>query len=252
MNLRKVFISFLFIIWGTISYGDSYLVIHGLNLSPEMMGEISNLLKENGHEVSLLRLTGHDPNDYTSLLNITKEQWVDDFENAYFKLKGKKHLVAYSLGGLVSLYSASKNDKIVFESVTLLAPAIKPTWVLNIARLALNLGMSDVPSLAPVNERVHKSASLKAYLEILEMSQELSELKERAKFFNKMKASVLMDPDDMLISWKRTKDWINENSLTEWSLIELDSTRGVQHMIVRSEYQTSESWNKLKKTLIRN
>lgn len=90
------------------------LLVHGWTSTPYELRRLGRYLNENGYTVSGIRLTGHGtrPED---LEGVEWQQWFNDVENGYQKLKetcAQVYVGGTSIGGALSLLFAQKNSDV--------------------------------------------------------------------------------------------------------------------------------------------
>lgn len=218
---------------------DDYLFIHGLNTNQSMLNDITKLVEARGHKVHRLILSGHRNNEWEEFTQVKAEQWEQDFLRAYQKLGPKKHLIGYSLGALVSLYAASKNKEIRFQSAYLFSPAISTRWYVSTLKAFSWIGIKKLKSQVPDNERVHSHTPLPAYMAMFQMQDWLTQSEVRHLDFGK--TIVLMDERDKLVSDSGVRSWIEVNGY-KWSFQNLKSIRSAHHMVLSKKYLDPSSW----------
>ncbi len=108
------------------------LILHGMTGSPIEMQPLGHVLSDQGFDVSIPTLSGH--NSRIILFKTTRTaSWIKD---AYHNLEivsnhseHKVHLVGHSFGATLALYLAIFRPKLV-ASLTLISPTfvIKPLW----------------------------------------------------------------------------------------------------------------------------
>lgn len=236
---------FIFLTLSTLTFADDYMLIHGLNNAQVMLDDIERVLKDNGHNVHRLVLTGHKSDAWNDFQNVNAQVWRKDFEKTYQKMNGDKHLIAYSLGALTAIYSQSFNQSLSFKSQMLFAPALSIPWYTRIVTFLGSLGFSKLRSFAPKGEGVHIHTSMNAYRALFEM---IDYLKKGEHKIPETPTVVLMDKKDKLVSYRGVKKWIKNKKL-DWKMIDVKSTRFVGHMIIAKEFLKKESWKEVKRLL---
>ena len=121
------------------------LVIHGLDIRPSRMGDISNALADSGFDVLRVALTGHR-GSLAEMRTVSHEGWLEETFLSYCVARERAsalgvplHAVGFSLGGALieDLLNQARAEKPVIESAVLFAPAVALTgltkmgWLLN-------------------------------------------------------------------------------------------------------------------------
>lgn len=206
------------------------------------MGDIVNLIEEKGHRVVKVILKGHKKNAWKDFLKATKEDWERDIIDGYKKLSGRKHIVGYSLGGLLGVYVLKRHPEMKVTSMVLFAPAIKAPWYGKLIYPLSWLGLKSLPSFAPRDERVHESTPIHAYKEVLDIQREVRELGEA---FPPIPVTMFIDKRDGLVSYGKIKNWLKKEKLSSWRMILVEASRGAHHMIIQKRFLSSMSWEKI-------
>ena len=211
----------------TVNPEDSHpkahvLMLHGLNNKASVMLELARDLCASNFRVTIAELRGHNPEaPEESFKTVDARQWLEDFEVAasavlsQAELSGTPaHIVAYSLGALVSEAAMSRKSY-DFKKIVYLAPAIGVKWYAHLLR-ALPLFDSAVFKSRSIPEaRAHSGTSMAAYRALFD----LRKLVYDSKFLGSslIPHLVFLSQGDELVSAKRTERYIRKYSLENWA-----------------------------------
>jgi esterase/lipase len=226
------------------------LVGHGLNNSPESMGQISTLLTAWGIEAVPLALTGHSGAEPDSPMPVvSSKDWQRDFSVAYqiasSKAKQAKlplFFVGFSLSTVVAL-AAMQDSQFHFDKIILLAP---PLQIKATSRAvgALPAGGMNIPSMMPKPLRAHKGTSTAAY-------HALFDTIEMAKLIPSLAAIptlVIIDPKDEMVDAARTVDQIKSQA-PRWRVhslsVEKPGGYGFHHLLIDQKCVGPDTWSKM-------
>jgi esterase/lipase len=202
------------------------LIIHGLNTMPALLDPIAQLLAANGFETVRLVLPGHGN---SSDVDSPEEEWLQSVKDSLTTAKKsaqKKTLlvVGYSLGGLLAVLAILSPEVPTPDRMVLVAPAITtrvPHSLLSVGSF-FPFSKLPLPSLAPAWTRRWCSIPASWYGALGNLRAAL----DRRSDFSRLKrvpTQVLLSPNDEVISFAATREWINSAGLADtWSLIEVD------------------------------
>jgi alpha-beta hydrolase superfamily lysophospholipase len=212
------------------------LVVHGLNLDPTKMDELSGSLVAGGAAVLRATLTGHGSDRQaarTRLAEVSRETWREDCRR-YLALAAEEarrygaplRVLGFSLGSLAVLDALSTHDGYVVDGMVHLAPAIAPRRVAVLARLLPR--RLTLPSQTPQAFRVHDRLPASVYHTVLDSAGDLD-----ASQFRDTRALVFIDPRDELVSRRRLTRLIERNGLDEWDVREVHAGHdGLPHHLL--------------------
>ena len=237
------------------------LFVHGLNQRPVKLKDLMNEFHKTGYDCYLVQLKGHGSNYNHNLnKNITDSKldafknakfndWLDDFDNVYKKIKNNYSefvVVGYSLGGLVSLNYLEIN-KVKVDKLFLIAPSIAIHSLNYSVKFLSFIPTLVIPSLAPKTYRANKGTPVNAYLSLykgIEIFEKLS-----TNYIN-IKSLIILNENDELVSYDKTKKLINKKRLNNWEVVKI-SKRNVEkdldyeHLIIDAK-SLGDSWEIIK------
>lgn len=231
------------------------LLVHGLNQKPSTWKDLIVFLNSIGLNVYRLSLKGHRGLPLSDMHEVNCHIWEQDITDGYREIEVKfgkfpTYLVAYSLGGLVSMVVQLRGSEPFFTKQVLLAPALslKPY-----TRLALPLChlFGYLPSRSTREYIANpEGTTSEAYKALFSLEKDLSKVRDYSLV--NTPTLVLMRSDDELISFPKTKQFIESNQLKNWKLISLDEVeqkkRGsfsYKHLIVDKRSSGPAVWKKM-------
>ncbi len=247
------------------------LVIHGLNLKPERMEAIIDVLTQARINVMLLSLSGHGDNyigiegknqsasRIDTFRQVSYEVWENETLNAYRQVRTAAetrqlpvYFVGYSLGGLLGCNSLVSNDEVRFDKIVLFAPALKMHAASFLLRFLSPISGFVIPSAAPKAYRANNGTPVAAYLAMLHTAAHFK------KFINprlNVPALVFIDKQDELVSYRGLKKLIAEMKLDRWHLsqVEKDARKNLNvlhHLIIDVDSIGIKAWGKMRKRLV--
>lgn len=208
------------------------LVVHGLNLDPSRMDELSHILLDRGAAVLRVTLTGHSSESATPLTHVTRGTWRDAIDRAAAaaaKYRAPLGFVGFSLGSLAALDALSQYSRPVFDSMVHLAPAIAPRRITSLARLLPPRLM--LPSRTPAAFRVHDRLPASVYHTVLRTARSLD-----LSAFGDVPTLVYIDPDDELVSLRGLYRLIDDHGLSDWEVRQVEAGHtGLPHHLLVTE-----------------
>jgi pimeloyl-ACP methyl ester carboxylesterase len=209
------------------------LVIHGLNLRPDMMQPIIAKLTAAGIDVLTLSLRGHGDNyvhgngiavDQARLQafkNVSYPLWTNEAYLAYLQLKERsekigvpRFLCGFSLGGLIGLDLFASNADVGFDKVVLFAPAIRLRAAVYLERLLSPFPGLVIPSMAPKAYLANKKGTpIAAYNALFDG---LDRFNKKADQKLNVPTLVFIDVQDEFIPLEKLKQLVEEKKWNQW------------------------------------
>ena len=240
------------------------LVIHGLNLQPDMMQPIIAKLTATGIDVLALSLRGHGDNyihgddiavDQARLQafkNVSYPLWTNEAYLAYLQIKERsekigvpRFLCGFSLGGLIGLDLFASNADVQFNKVILLAPAIRLRTVVYLERLLSPFPGLVIPSMAPKAYLANKKGTpIAAYNALFDG---LDRFNKNADQKLNVPTLVFIDGQDEFIPLKKLKQLVEEKKWNQWQfyIVKKDATvreKAFYHHIVDPSSTGNAVW----------
>lgn len=236
------------------------LVVHGLNVKPEMMEPVIAVLNSIGIEALNVSLQGHGRN-FTScgrLASFKKASrfiWIGEVHQAYLKamLRARRlgvpvFFVGYSLGGLLGCDLLANQPGVHFDAMLLFAPAI----ALRPGIVELLSPLKPFPELvidsdAPPGQRANDGTPVAAYRALLDAVAAL-EAGDGTKL--NVPALVFLDRQDEFVSFELLQEFIRARGLDRWKLdvVTKDSgteTAAARHMIINERGVGAGAWKRI-------
>ena len=229
------------------------LVAHGLNLKPEKMGSLIEVLNNRGLQVSLVSLAGHnakEENNMQIFQKVTYHQWLQQIYQAYKEIQHQAEqsnkpifFLGYSLGALLGMDLILEKKEVHFTAGFLISPALRVHWrCFLMCPLAL-FPRWIIPSDSPVDYRVNQGTPVAAYLALYKGMTVLN--KKMHQRLN-IPLQIIMDPEDELVSYKRLKKWMTNNKLTRWNIHSINKipqhSKDYHHLIVDVNTVGDAAW----------
>ncbi len=242
----------------------SALVIHGLNNNPRSMIPLIRNLQEWGINTLAVELQGHG-NNYKRLPNeneedsrmasfqsATRSLWLNEIKQSYLTLKQKAahkpiYLVAYSLGGLLSLDLINQNKEIRFDKVVYFAPAIRVNTGAKLFGF-LKYGPNFViPSFTPEDYRANNGTPVSAYLALLHSIDTLAALHQGRV---NRPTLLFIHKEDELVDYKLIQTFIKDHQLSNWNLSLIDKDlppeqESYNHLIIDPANLGPRAWSQV-------
>jgi alpha-beta hydrolase superfamily lysophospholipase len=224
-----------------------YLVVHGLNLKPEVMKDLIDLLLSKNFAVYNLTLTGHG-SSYADFQNVTAEKWLVDIQQAYCEIKKvypkfTPNYLGYSLGGLGGVTFAGSHNQAVFGKMILIAPALSTRWYTHMLKPISFLRHINFALLGmtPEKYRSFTFTPLQAYYALGELLKKLKSI-TNTEIINTIPTYVFYHQDDELVSTSGLKDWISNQKLSNWKVIEIKAKLNIKHLLIVKDEFREEEW----------
>ncbi len=209
------------------------LVIHGLNMDPDRMGPIIDILTASGIDVLGLSLRGHGANyahrddmataeaRMETFKYVSYSLWANEAYLAYMQVQRRAQqkqvpvfLVAFSIGGLIGLDLLASNPDIHFDKAVLLAPAISLRATIYLERALSPFPRLVIPSLANEAYLANKKGTpIAAYNALFEA---LYHFEENAGPKLNLPTLVFIDEQDEFIPLWGLKNLVEEYNLDKW------------------------------------
>lgn len=238
------------------------LVVHGMNLKPTRMDDLARFFQEKDYDVFRMALTGHRgiPGE---LKTVTREIWLKDVKSVYeaaFERAVQKNIplfyIGYSLGGLLGADLEAYEKDVKFAKTIYLAPALAirvPVWLINF--IYALLPEFEIASSIPAPYRANNRFTMKINYELCRsldfVNAHLAQLVKNESHAHWTKLNkptlVLMDPNDELVSIGGVQDFIRQNKLDKWKLMNVSvegstNPQKIHHAIMDEESVGPEEW----------
>lgn len=221
------------------------LFIHGLNNTPAVFNDLVDSDSFENHPAFFLTLSGHGVDKGKPLPGT----WIAELQCALNKIhtecpRTEISIVAYSLGGLVTLGHLKYSENIRYSKILLIAPPISLRMSEVPLRLILPLKVfgAALPSLAPEAIRAHTSTPLGFYSSLLELKDDLviSFPEEKA---DSLSICVALAENDMLVDDSGVRRWLYQNNFKRLKLISLSADQAPYgHLLLEKESYLPLEW----------
>ena len=209
------------------------LVIHGLNLRPDRMGPIIDILTASGIDVLGLSLRGHGANyahrddmdaaaaRMETFRYVSYSLWANEAYLAYMQVQRRARqkqvpvfLVAFSIGGLIGLDLLVSSPDVLFNRIVLLAPAISLRATIYLERAISPFPRLVIPSLANEAYLANKKGTpVAAYNALFEA---LYHFEGNAGPKLNLPTLLFIDEQDEFIPLWGLKNLVEEHNLDKW------------------------------------
>ncbi len=249
------------------------LVVHGLNVRPEMMESLISVLNAAGIEALNISLYGHGDNyqpgrsgsvsekrqRLDSFKRVTFAAWLEEVRQAYAKvlLRARKKdaplfFIGYSLGGLLGCSLVTEHTGIHFDKMVLFAPAItlQPAIAYQLKPLE-RFPDFVIDSDAPPDQRANDGTPVAAYMALLSGSRTFL---ERCGPKLNIPIIVFVDPLDEFISFSGLRELVGSMGLDRWEIESVSKDNetappAAYHMIISEHGVGPASWRRITETL---
>lgn len=239
------------------------LLVHGLNVKPQMMGPIIDALTRRGLEVLNVALHGHGGNyppaagaaaavaRLSALRRVSAGLWRDELHAAYrvaalraAQLGGVPVCFAgYSLGGLIGCDLFAGTPDVHFARMVLLAPSLQIHPASYIFRLLAHSPTTVIPSAAPQAYRANPGTSVAAYQALYAA---VAHFEEHAGSKINVPTLLLMDRQDEVVSFQRIERLVAHAGLTNWQIKTVTKGPGAtlryHHLLIDAASVGRERW----------
>ncbi len=259
---------------GSMKTNGAALVVHGLNVRPEMMEPVIAILNSAGIEALNVSLQGHGGNfmrrgsppadekrdRMESFKSVSYFLWLNEVHQAYLKvmLRARKlgvpvFFVGYSLGGLLGCDLLAAKPGVHFDRMVLFAPALK---------LHLSIGYHLKPlepfpdfvidSDAPEDQRANDGTPVAAYAALLDA---IGDIEAHPGLKLNVPALVFMDKEDEFVSFEQLQEFIHDNGFDRWEIAAVAKDNATDaavahHMILNERSLGADSWNEVARLTI--
>lgn len=233
-----------------------FVVVHGLNLNPEVMEPLSHHLRSLGFHVYRVVLSGHRER-FESEEAFTEAAWQADLDEAYAAVRSHYpelpvYVLGYSLGGLLSADFVLRQSDAPVQKMILIAPALSLRTVVEVAGVLTWLpGMTvEVPNLAPREYRRFSTTPLFWYQNTLSLYGDEKWDEDLSKLAS-VETLVFLNPRDELVSWKGTEAWIASHELQSIWEVQVVRPRSkalktFEHLMIDEQSLGEEVWGQMK------
>jgi alpha-beta hydrolase superfamily lysophospholipase len=231
------------------------LLVHGLNQKPSSWMELIQYLNRNGLHVYRLALQGHRGLAFDDMRKVNAEIWEQEMLEGYREITLRfpmlrVNLIAYSLGGLVSMLVQLKAGKQLFVRQVLLAPALAIRPYTRFAQLLCRI-FPHLPSRSPQGYVANREGTTaEAYRALFQLEKDFRKFADISLL--NIPTLVMMRQDDELISYKGTRRFLESKKLDKWQMIPLTAdsalricTFSYKHLIVDSRSAGKEVWGRI-------
>lgn len=247
------------------------LVIHGLNLRPDKMESIINLLTRSCIDVLNLSLRGHGKN-YAQKTNVdgskarmetfksvSYEYWIKETHRAYSlacKRSREKQvplfLIGFSLGGLIGATLFASYQDVNFNRMVLLAPALTINKIYYLARFLFPFPKLVIPSLFMGSYRSNRGTPMAGYNTLFEAIEHFNN--NMTQKLN-VPTIIFIDKQDELVSYRRLKRIIINGELHQWKLLPIKkdakgAKEKMHHLIIDEPSIGKDAWNEMRGRII--
>lgn len=231
------------------------LLVHGLNQKPSSWMELIHHLNLNGLHVYRLALQGHRGLPLADMRKVDAAIWETELLDGCREIASRfpacpVYLIAFSLGGLVSMIVQLKTGRRLFARQVLLAPALAIRPYTRFARLLCRI-FPYLPSRSPRGYVANREGTTaEAYRALFQLEKEFRMFTDFSIL--NIPTLVMMRQDDELISYKATLRFLENRKLSEWRMIPLLDEAALlkcscayRHLIVDSRSAGKEVWRRM-------
>lgn len=208
------------------------LVIHGLNLRPDKMESIIEILTGSGVDALNLSLRGHGKNysqqdgsdDAQARLkafkSVSYELWRDEIYAAYKIAKHRSNqnsvplfFVGFSFGALMGVDLLASMPDVQFDRMVLFAPGLKIHSRYQIARVLSPFPGLTLPSFSIKSYRDNDGTPVVAYNALLDSLEHLDKnLNPKVN----VPALIFIDQKDEFVSYDELKKLVENDNFDQW------------------------------------
>ncbi len=244
----------------TAKEAQTVLLVGGLNGNSASLAPIAERIRGAGFHVFELLLAGHTDeaarNDRWD--NADANHWMNEVitaKNKIFETTRPENfsIVAYSTGALATLAANTKDD-LQASRMIFIAPPIRLTARAGLMRVVSPFAFTGIriPSFTPKLLRAHHAVPLQIYAALFELIDTIDT--RRTDQLPQQNISVMLSPQDELVSASRVRDWIANRRLP-WKIIEIQPDKSSQcyaHLIIHPCPYSREGWEQFTAELLKN
>ena len=245
------------------------LIMHGLNVRPEMMEPVIAILNGAGIEALNVSLCGHGDNflrrrgspadekrdRLESFKRVSCFLWLNEVHQAYLQvmLRARKLdvpvvFVGYSLGGLLGCDLLAAKPGVHFDRMVLFAPAItlRPAIGYQLKPL-LPFPEFVIDSDAPKEQRSNDGTPVAAYAALLDA---IADIEGHLGPKLNVPTLVFMDKEDEFVSFEQMQEFIRDNGFDRWEIaaVAKDNDTDISiahHMILNQRSLGAGIWKEI-------
>jgi len=250
------------------------LVVHGLNVRPEMMEPLIAILNNAGIEALNVSLCGHGGNfmrcgsspaddkqdRLASFKHVSHFLWLTEIHQAYLQvmLRARKlgvpvFFVGYSLGGLLGCDLLAAKPGVHFDRMVLFAPALKlhPSIGYRLSPLK-PFPEFVIDSEAPEDQRANDGTPVAAYAALLDA---IGDVEAHLGPKLNVPTLVFMDKEDEFVSFEQMQEFIRSNGFDRWEIAAVAKDNATDaavshHMILNEHSLGADMWNEVARLTI--
>jgi dienelactone hydrolase len=247
------------------------LVIHGLNLRPDKMESIIEILTGSGVDALNLSLRGHGKNysqqdgsdDAQARLkafkSVSYELWRDEIYAAYKIAEHRSNqnkvplfFVGFSFGALMGVDLLASMPDVQFDRMVLFAPGLKIHSRYQIVRLLSLFPGLTVPSFSIKSYRANDGTPVAAYNALLDSLEHLNNnLNPKVN----VPALIFIDKKDEFVSFDELKKLEENENLDQWKFHVVKKEAGeepgkIHHLIIDEASTGKEVWKEIMDVMI--
>ena len=245
------------------------LVVHGMNVRPEMMEPVIAILNGAGIEALNVSLCGHGGNfmrrgsspadekrdRLESFKKVNRFNWFSEVYQAYLKvmLRARKldapvFFVGYSLGGVLGCDLLAAKSGVRFDRMALFAPAITLRPAISYQLKPLEpFPEFVIDSDAPEDQRANDGTPVAGYAALLDA---IGDVEAHAGPRLNVPTLVFVDKEDEFVSFEQLQKFIHDNGLDRWEIVAVakdnaTDTSVAHHMIVNEHSLGAGMWKEM-------
>lgn len=237
------------------------VVVHGLNLNPDKMNDISHVLQRFDGEVLQVALPGHRliASDEASEPYVS---WLGHLRASLCLAKSRAtqmgvplFFVGFSLGGALyeDLLAQKTDDSYKVDAAVLFAPAISLPLYAHLLRLLFIFGDDfSIPSWTPSSYRLYTGIKVKHYRSLFRL---IDQLDFNANQELNLPTLVFIDPNDEMVSLSGIKRFIRQHQLSSWKIDEVSNQESLlenkfHHLIIGPESLGIRTWIEVRRKMM--
>lgn len=249
------------------------LVIHGLNLRPDKMESIIEILTGAGVDALNLSLRGHGINysrqdgkdDAQARLiafkSVSYQLWRNEIYAAYriAKHRSTQHsvplfFVGFSFGALMGVDLLASMPDVQFDRMVLFAPGLTIHTRYQIARVLSPFPTLTIPSFAIKSYRANDGTPIAAYNALLDS---LGHLHQNLTPKVNVPALIFIDPKDEFVSFDALKKLAEKENLDQWKfhVVKKEAAGApgkIHHLIIDEASTGQDAWKAMTDVMIQH